>query len=134
MAASPQSIFWAWIWGGMTRDADAQAALFTADGVLEWPLQPEGAAFPKRVEGREAIRTALAAYHERTSGDDREVDVARSRYTLHITADPDVFIAEIDTALVVAGTLTTVSLVQIYRVRDGRIALLRDYFAPEHGG
>jgi uncharacterized protein len=26
---------------------------------------------------------------------------------------------------------TTVSLVQIFRVRDGRIALLRDYFAPE---
>jgi limonene-1,2-epoxide hydrolase len=25
----------------------------------------------------------------------------------------------------------TVSLVQIFRVRDGKIVLLRDYFAPE---
>lgn len=32
----------------------------------------------------------------------------------------------------VAGEAMTMSLVQIYRIRDGKIALLRDYFAPEH--
>jgi hypothetical protein len=48
-------------------------------------------------------------------------------------ADASVFIAEIDTVLVgPAGTTTTMSLVQIFRTRDGKIAMMRDYFAPEH--
>ncbi|WP_326643673.1 hypothetical protein OG884_07975 [Streptosporangium sp. NBC_01755] len=55
----------------------------------------------------------------------------RYRYVLHTTADPDVFIAEIDTAFDVPGGATTMSLVQIFRLRDGKIALLREHFAPE---
>jgi ketosteroid isomerase-like protein len=42
-----------------------------------------------------------------------------------------VFIAEIDTVFDVAGQTVTMSLVQIFRLRDGKIALLRDYFAPD---
>jgi limonene-1,2-epoxide hydrolase len=58
------------------------------------------------------------------------VDFERSRYVQHETADPDVFICEIDTVLIRPdGTRETLSLVQIFRVRDGRIAMLRDYFA-----
>jgi ketosteroid isomerase-like protein len=50
---------------------------------------------------------------------------------LHDTADPDVFIAEIDTVFEEAnGQRTTMSLVKIFRVRDGEIASLRDYFTP----
>jgi uncharacterized protein len=45
------------------------------------------------------------------------------------TADPDVFIVEIDVAFDEAdGRQTTMSLVQIFRLREGRIAMLRDYF------
>ncbi|WP_429216448.1 hypothetical protein [Kitasatospora sp. MAP12-9] len=56
---------------------------------------------------------------------------------LHTTADPDVFIAEIDTIFDGDGDGdgdgedVAVSLVQIFRIRDGKIARLRDYFAPE---
>jgi limonene-1,2-epoxide hydrolase len=40
-----------------------------------------------------------------------------------------VFIAEIDTVVEQSGgRRTTMSLVQIFRVRCGRIVLLRDYF------
>jgi limonene-1,2-epoxide hydrolase len=57
------------------------------------------------------------------------VNVEESRYVLHDTADPDVFVVEIDTVLDgAAGQRTTTSLVQIFRIRDGQIALLRDYF------
>jgi hypothetical protein len=28
----------------------------------------------------------------------------------------------------------TVSIVQIFRIRDGKIAMIRDYFTPEHAG
>ena len=49
------------------------------------------------------------------------------------------FIAEIDVAFDEAGgRRTTMSLVQIFRLRDGQIAMLRDYFsevpAPAYDG
>ena len=55
----------------------------------------------------------------------------QSRFVLHDTTDADVFVAEIDAVLDhPAGQREPVSLVQIFRIRDGRIALLRDYFTP----
>jgi ketosteroid isomerase-like protein len=110
--------------GPISRDPDAMAELFTEDGVLEAPLVPDGHALPRRLEGRESIRTGVTAYH-REPAFQGKVDTERTGYVLHETADPDVFIAEIDA--VVDGA--TVSLVQIFRVRDGRISVLRDYFA-----
>lgn len=78
----------------------------------------------------------MAAYYQRsarTPGPDRPgtVDTAQSGYVLHHTTDPDMFIAEIDTVFHVAGQTVTMSLVQIFRLRDGKITLLRDYFAPD---
>ena len=58
------------------------------------------------------------------------MNVERFGYVLHDTPDPDVFIAEIDVAFDEAdGPRTTMSLVQIFRLRDGQIAKLRDYFS-----
>ncbi|WP_248962784.1 nuclear transport factor 2 family protein [Sphaerisporangium perillae] len=132
MPVAPQEIFERYIWAGaMTRNAGALAELFTVDGVYEAPLVPPGHVFPRRLEGREEIREAMAAYYERPVSTDRTPNVEKSRYVLHTTADPDVFIAEIDTALDGSAGTTTLSLVQIFRLRDGKIALLRDYFAPE---
>ncbi|MFI7057626.1 hypothetical protein ACWDOR_37185 [Streptosporangium canum] len=45
-----------------------------------------------------------------------------------------VTVAATAAAAAAAATKAAVSLVQIFRLRDGKIALLRDYFAPEHGG
>ena len=113
--------------GAITRDADALADLFTPDGIFEAPLAPPGGDFPRRLEGRDAIRAGMAAWYALPVQDTGTVDLARSRYVLHATADPDVFIAEIDTAFTDADDM---ALVQIFRLRDGRIAHLRDYFAP----
>jgi ketosteroid isomerase-like protein len=112
----------------MTHDADAQAELFTPDGVYEAPLVPGDWSFPRRLEGREEIRRGFAAVHARSAAAAGRVDADRSRYVLHATADPDVFIVELDTALHGSPTM---SLVQIFRIRDGKIALLRDYFDPD---
>ncbi len=116
--------------GAITRDPAAVAAMFTDDGVYEAPLlPPEGGPLPGLMVGRDAIREGVAAYH-RYPAYAGEADLASSSYVLHETADPDVFIAEIDTVLVgAAGQRTTMSLVQIFRIRDGLIARLRDYFA-----
>ncbi|QDQ15418.1 nuclear transport factor 2 family protein [Streptomyces spectabilis] len=133
MPRSPQEIFERYVYAGaMTRNADAVAESFTEDGVLEAPLMPPGASFPRRLVGRDEIRTALAAYYARQARDDRVPNLEKSGYVLHTTSDPDVFIAEIDTVFDGDGDAddTAVSLVQIFRVREDRIARLRDYFAP----
>ncbi|MFJ9615309.1 nuclear transport factor 2 family protein [Streptomyces noursei] len=133
MSRTPQEIFERYVYSGtVTRNADALAENFTADGVFEAPLLPAGAAFPRRLVGREEIRSAMAAYYEQQVKDDRSPNLEKSRYVLHSTSDPDVFIAEIDTVFDGdGGDDVAVSLVQIFRIRDGKIARLRDYFAPE---
>jgi ketosteroid isomerase-like protein len=134
MSRTPREIFESHVYAGaLTRDADALAANFTADGVFEAPLMPAGAAFPRRLVGREEIRSAMAAYYERPTPGGRAPNLQKSGYVLHTTSDPDVFIAEIDTVFDGDGDEEelTVSLVQIFRVRDGKIVRLRDYFAPE---
>ncbi|MEZ0092265.1 nuclear transport factor 2 family protein [Streptacidiphilus sp. EB129] len=133
MSRTPQQIFESYLYAGaMTRNADALAENFTADGVLEAPLMPAGGAFPRRLVGREEIRSAMAAYYEQPVTFDRSPNLEKSGYLLHTTSDPDVFIAEIDTVFDgdKDGDDPAVSLVQIFRIRDGKIARLRDYFAP----
>ncbi len=134
MAQTHRDIFERYISAGaIRRDAEAIAALFTDDGVFEAPLVPAGHPLPRRLQGREAIRAGIGAYH-RHEARHVTVDQERSTYVLHDTADPDVFIAEIDTVLTGPdGRRTTMSLVQIFRIRDGRIASLRDYFPAPAG-
>jgi limonene-1,2-epoxide hydrolase len=134
VSTNPQEIFQRYIWAGaMTRNPDALAELFTPDGVYEAPLVPEGRVFPRRLAGRAEIRAGMAAYYEHEGSKDTggAVNKEQSRFVLHATADPDVFIAELDTVSDGADGPTTMSLVQIFRVSDGKIALLRDYFAAD---
>jgi ketosteroid isomerase-like protein len=136
VTADPQEIYRRYLMASaFSRDPDAVAGMFTDDGVLEAPLVPPGHAYPQHLEGRGQIREGLAAYYQRSPGDTgtgQQVDTGQSRFVLHTTADPSVFIAEIDTVLVGPAGTTTMSLVQIFRTRDGKIAMMRDYFAPEH--
>ena len=114
----------------ISRDPDAYAAMFAEDGVLEAPLIPPGHPLPRRMVGRDAIRTGTTAY-QRVPAYQGTVNFEQSSYVLHETTDPDVFIAEIDTVFDEAnGQRTTISLVKIFRVRDGQIVSLRDYFTP----
>jgi ketosteroid isomerase-like protein len=121
--------------GAISRDPAAVAAMFAEDGVFEAPLVPGGHPLPRRLVGRDAIRDGIGAYHQHPAYQGTP-DMARSGYVLHDTADPDVFIVEIDTVLAEpGGRRVTMSLVQIFRLRDGLISLLRDYFtAPPAGG
>jgi limonene-1,2-epoxide hydrolase len=134
MPTAPQELFERYTWTGLTRNADARADMFTPDGVLEAPFAPAGRPIPQRVQGREEIRAVLSALYREPPAADQNVKVEESRYVLHETADPGVFIAEIDAVLDTAGVAETVSMVQIFRIRDGQIAMIRDYFAPEHAG
>jgi ketosteroid isomerase-like protein len=118
----------------ISRDPDAYAAMFTEDGVLEAPLVPPGHPLPRRMVGRAAISAGSRAY-QRVPAYQGTVNFEQSAYVLHETADPDVFIAEIDTVFEEPdGGRTTMSLVKIFRVRDGQIVSLRDYFTPPPSG
>jgi ketosteroid isomerase-like protein len=114
--------------GPITRNLDALAEMFTEDGIFDAPLVPVDHPLPRCLVGRDAIRAGIVAYH-RYAAYEGTPNLEQSGYVLHDTADPDVFIAEIDTVLDgTTGQRTTMSLVQIFRIRDGQIALLRDYF------
>lgn len=123
---SHQQIFERYLYAGaLTRDPDAFADLFTADGVYEAPLIPDGHPLPRRLAGREAIRAGIGAF-QALPGPGGALKPAESRSVLHETADPSTFMAEID-AVFDGGTM---SLLQIFRLRGDEIALLRDYFTP----
>lgn len=112
----------------IARDPDAIAAMFTEDGVFDAPLVPDGHPL-KRLVGRDAIRTGISVYHQQPA-DQGTINLELSACVLHDTLDPDVFMAEVDVALDEAdGRRTTMSLMRIFRLRDGQIAMLRDYFA-----
>jgi ketosteroid isomerase-like protein len=122
VALTHKEIFERYIYAGaIRRNADLVAELFTEDGVYEAPLAPVDGLLPRRLAGREAIRAGIGAFQTDEPG---EVDPHRTGYVLHETTDPDVFIVELDAT--VGGVL--VSLVYIFRIRDGLIAGLRDYF------
>lgn len=124
MSTTPQQIFQRYLHAGaLSRDPEAVAALFAPDGVYEAPLARPP--FPRRLVGREEIRDGLAALYREPPPDPGAVDTERTRYVLHVTTDPETFIAEIDTVFTGGHAM---ALVQIFRTRDGMITLLRDYF------
>lgn len=131
VALTHREIFERYVYAGaISRNPGAVAAMFTEDGVYEAPLVPDGHRLPRRLAGRDAIRTGMRAFH-RQPAVQGTANMEQSRFVLHDTTDADVFIAEIDAVLDhPAGQREPVSLVQIFRIRDGRIALLRDYFTP----
>ena len=115
--------------GAVSRNPDAMAAMFTEDGVYDAPLAPDGHPPHRRLVGRDAIRAGISVYHQQPTYQGT-VNLERTAFVLHDTADPDVFVVELDVAFDEAdGRRTTMSLVYIFRLRDGQIAMLRDYFS-----
>ncbi|MGD0704507.1 MAG: nuclear transport factor 2 family protein [Trebonia sp.] len=110
----------------LTGDIDGFADLFTPDAVIEIPFggQPDT---PVRIEGREAIREFS---HHFTASAVRLEDFEVAQ--LYQTEDPEVVIAEMRTTgtVTTTGRSFTVTSVQILRIRDGHIALFRDFADP----
>jgi ketosteroid isomerase-like protein len=107
-------------------DTDGFADSFTDDGVLERPFVPPGMA--RRIEGREEIRRALAPMAEAARKAGRRIRMYEP-LVVRQTADPDVIVVEFDLhGEDGSGEHYRLPYVQIVQVRDGRIALLRDYF------
>ena len=110
----------------LNGDADGLADLFAPDAVLEFSFHgPPGT--PVRLEGREAIREYsrnVIASPLRVE----EYEVAE----LYQTQDPEVVVVEIraKATLTATGRSLTATSIQVLRIRDGHIALWRDFADP----
>jgi ketosteroid isomerase-like protein len=99
--------------------------MFTPDGVVELPFPLPG--MPRRIEGRDAIRRVLAPVWRAQKDSGRLIERIDPR-AVHETDDPGLVVIEFDLHGVEAsGTPYRLSYVHVVTVRDGRIAVLRDY-------
>src|SRR5690349_6264804 len=73
----------------VTRDIDGWIECFAADGVLEWPFRLKGV--PARLEGRDAIRAAVAPVWERATKVNRRIS-GHENVVFHQTTDPEIAI------------------------------------------
>jgi ketosteroid isomerase-like protein len=107
------------------RDLDGYAGMFAPDGVVELPFPLPG--MPRRIEGRDAIRRVLAPVWRAQKDSGRRIEKV-DPVVVHQTHDPGLVVIELDLHGVEAsGTPYRLSYVHVVTVRDGHIALLRDY-------
>jgi uncharacterized protein len=109
----------------LNHDMDGFADLFAPDAVIELPFSAPG--LPARIEGQQAIRELsrrVAASPMRISGVEE--------IAVHHTGDPEVVVVELVAQVTVQGSDRTfaTSSAQVFRIRDGKILLFRDYANP----
>jgi ketosteroid isomerase-like protein len=110
------------------RDLDGYAGMFAPDGVVELPFPLPG--MPRRIEGRDEIRPVLAPVWRAQREGGRRIEKYEP-VVLDETHDPEIIVIEFDLHGVEAsGTPYRLSYVHVVTVRDGRIAVLRDYVDP----
>jgi uncharacterized protein len=109
----------------LDRDADGFADLFAPDGVIEIPFAPPNA--PSRLAGQAAIRE----YSRHLMSSPLRID-GFEMTELHQTQDPEVVIAEVRAAATVTttGQSFDATSIQVFRIRDGKILLFRDFANP----
>ena len=110
----------------LAGDADGFADLFAPDAVIEFSFHgPPGT--PVRLEGREAIREYSRRFTDSPLRVE-EYEVAE----LYQAQDPEVVIAEMRAKATVTTTGRSINAtsIQVLRIRDGHIALFRDFADP----
>jgi uncharacterized protein len=109
----------------LNHDTEGFADLFAPEAVIEMPFADPG--MPSRLEGQQAIRefTRRVATSPMRISDVEEVAV-------HHTEDPEVVVVELVAEVTVKATGRTIATtsVQVFRIRDGKILLFRDYANP----
>jgi uncharacterized protein len=107
-------------------DADGLADLFAPDAVIETPFAgPSGT--PARLEGREAIRE----YSRQVTASPLRLE-SYEVTELYQTRDPEVVIVEMQAkaTATTTGRSFTATSIQILRIREGQIVLVRDFANP----
>ena len=107
----------------LKHDMDGFVDLFAPDGVIELPFAGPG--MPARLAGQQAIRD----YSHRMAASPLRIDDLEAT-AVHHTDDPEVIVIELATRGTVTSTGRTFAgtSIQVFRIRDGKIVLFRDYF------
>lgn len=107
----------------LKQDLDGFVDLFAPDGVIELPFAGPG--MPSRLAGQQAIRD----YSHRMAASPLRIDDLEATALYH-TDDPEVVVIELATRGTVTSTGRTFAgtSIQVFRIRDGKIVLFRDYF------
>jgi hypothetical protein len=108
----------------VTRDIDGWIECFAADAIMEWPFRLKGV--PARLEGREAIRAAVAPVWERATKANRRI-LGHENVVFHQTTDPEIAIVEFDIVGETVRGPFRQAVVYLLRVRSDRVLLLRDF-------
>ena len=126
----PKELFWKLHGFVKNYDAEGQSELFAKDAVWEFPFAPEG--IPKIIKGRENIIAASKAGMERSKKNGRRIREYKS-VEVYETTDPEVIIAEfiLQGEIVSTGQTYEIPYIQLLKVRNDKIMLLRDYFPGE---
>ena len=113
----------------LNGDVDGLADLFAPDAVWEWPFVGP-ADTPARLAGREAI----LEHSRRVIASPLRIDEYEVT-ELYQSQDPEVVIAEIRATgtVTTTGRSLTATAIQVIRIRDGHIVLVRDYSNPRVG-
>jgi uncharacterized protein (TIGR02246 family) len=111
----------------LNGDADGLADLFAPDAVMEFCFHGPPGGAPVRIEGREAIRE----YSRRVTASPlriKDYEVTE----LYQAQDPAVVVVEMRSTatLTTTGRSVTAASIQVLRIRDGQIALFRDFADP----
>ena len=109
----------------LNQDTEGFADLFAPCGVLEIPFA--GPDLPARIDGQQAIRD----YSRRIATAALRID-GLDTVAVHHTDDPEVLIVELVArgTVITTGHAITARSIQIFRIRDGKILLFRDYANP----
>jgi ketosteroid isomerase-like protein len=104
----------------------AQLRLYAEDLRYEFPFANDR---PRRIEGREAFRNAMEPIWERRRRNGVKLSLDSCEF--HATDEEGLFLAVFALSAVVGGGAPESSpCVQLLRIRDGRIAEVREFFAP----
>jgi uncharacterized protein (TIGR02246 family) len=111
----------------LAGDASGYANVFAPDGIVEWPFAAEG--WPKRLQGRDAIRTHVAGIFARFQTAGRKLVGVRDAIN-HSIGTHELAVEFSMEATTPTGTVL-MPYVQFLKVTDdGHIAVLHDYFRP----
>lgn len=113
-------------------DREAEIELFAPDAVVEFPFAPPGV--PARFQGHAEIMQ-MHNKLDKQRGSEMESDPEQARYTVHEATDSETVIGELEAGITIptTGEKITLRQVHVYRVRDGRIVSVRDYFDAATG-
>ena len=128
-ALSPRDLFDRLHKSVINYDAEGQTELFATDAVWEFPFAPEG--FPNRIKGRDKIVNVARTGMERSKQTGRHI-TGYQNVMIYETSDPGVIFAEFE----LLGQMSTsesyqIPYIQLLKVQNGKIVLLRDYFPGE---